>query len=86
MQVEEITKREEQEHKPFVTSITKYRSKKVCVSSTHTNTHMYRQTEPFLPTALDHGQASFSRGDALSSRGVHMKEQQNIKECPRIHC
>lgn len=42
----------------------------------------------FSPAALEHGQAKahFSRGDALSSRGVHMKEQQNIKECPRIHC
>lgn len=45
-------------------------------------------TTPPCRPALEHGQAKahFSRGDALSSRGVHMKEQQNIKECPRIHC
>lgn len=55
-------------------------------------THARRQHSLFpcdLPRpALKHGQAKahFSRGDALSSRGVHMKEQQNIKECPRIHC
>lgn len=65
---------------------------------THTlNTRTYLPPSPHTPSlflpylprpALEHGQAKahFSRGDALSSRGVHMKEQQNIKECPRIHC
>lgn len=70
-------------------------------NSTHTHTHMryicarvctHAGLPPFptpsLCPALEHGQAKahFSRGDALSSRGVHMKERQNIKECPRIHC
>lgn len=52
----------------------------------HTQTQL--QFFPPYPTALEHGQAKahFSGGDALSSRGVHMKEQRNIKECPRIHC
>lgn len=54
-------------------------------------TRSFAHTEAFWPVfspALEHGQAKahFSRGDALSSRGVHMKEQENIKECPRIHC
>lgn len=63
---------------------------------THNTTHAHTPPPPaqglFLSNlpcpALEHGQAKahFSRGDALSSRGVHMKEQQNIKECPRIHC
>lgn len=60
----------------------------VSISIAHTHTH--RSCSPSFPfrPALEHGQAKahFSRGDALSSRGVHMKEQQNIKECPRIHC
>lgn len=55
----------------------------------HARTHdsVYSSATFPLP-ALEHGQAKahFSRGDALSSRGVHMKEQRNIKECPRIHC
>lgn len=64
----------------------------------HTHAHTQRNSCTCPPTplflsdlpcpALEHGpaKAHFSRGDALSSRGVHMKEQQNIKECPRIHC
>lgn len=57
----------------------------------HRRTQMHMHTDSsgsFFPyrTGAWTNQSSLSRGDALSSRGVHMKEQQNIKECPRIHC
>lgn len=54
-----------------------------------TQMHMHMDSSgSFFPyrTGAWTNQSSLSRGDALSSRGVHMKEQQNIKECPRIHC
>lgn len=52
------------------------------------NTHICICIEQYFLTTMKQGQAKahFSVGDALSSRGAHMKEQQNIKECPRIHC